>query len=377
MPSRRASASARVTCAGSSASTSARRPSPWRPPGGCTSRGSLIDETRLPLAEVAAGAGFASVRRFNDAIRRTFRKPPRVLRAEASKGRGERPEAGTLTLALPLHLPYDWDALLAFLAPRAIPGVEVVERGRYLRTLPGGWLSVERASERALALSVHGVQPADLIGVAAQAARLFDTSADPARIAAHLAKDARLARLIKARPGLRVPGAWDGFELSVRAVLGQQVTVRGATTLAGRLVAQYGKAARGAPDARLTHEFPAPDVVSDADLSRVGLPAARAATLRELASGVVSGAVSFDGARGLDEAVASLTMLPGIGPWTAHYVAMRAMGEPDAFPSSDLGLRRACGGETARALEARAEAWRPFRAYAAMHLWMSDSEHET
>jgi AraC family transcriptional regulator of adaptative response / DNA-3-methyladenine glycosylase II len=239
-----------------------------------------------------------------------------------------------------------------------------------------------------LRLTVHASAPADLYALVERARALFDLGADPEVIAAHLARDPELARAVGAHPGLRVPGAWDPFELAVRAILGQQVTVAGATTLAGRLVRAFGEPVgrRGLEDPRggLTHFFPKPRVLARADLTSIGLPKVRAAALSVLARKLDSGELVLDSAAGLDVIVQRLTALPGVGPWTAHYVAMRALGEPDAFPSSDLGLRRAVSRRrsarngkrgdprasvTPAQLEARAEAWRPWRAYAAMHLW--------
>jgi 3-methyladenine DNA glycosylase/8-oxoguanine DNA glycosylase len=210
---------------------------------------------------------------------------------------------------------------------------------------------------------------------------LFDLGDDPDAIARHLGRDVRLRRSVGSRPGLRVPGAWDPFELAVRAILGQQVSVAGATTLAGKLARAHGESlvTRGYadPHGRLTHLFPTPGALAQAKLA--GLPRARVQALGTLAREVHSGTLQLDSGRDLDASVARLTALPGIGPWTAHYVAMRALREPDAFPSGDLVLRRAlrpgaCA--TTRELEARAEAWRPFRAYAAMHLWASSSHQE-
>ncbi len=204
--------------------------------------------------------------------------------------------------------------------------------------------------------------------------RLFDLDADPLRIATDLGRDPDLARLVAARPGVRVPGAWDPFELAVRAVLGQQVSVKGATTLAGRLVQTFGKPVETTGSQGLTHRFPRADELADADLSGIGLPRARAATVRALAGAVASGELSLEGPGSLD-AMEELRSIEGVGDWTAQYVAMRALNEPDAFPAGDLGLRRAVSHVdrivTAAALARRAEAWRPWRAYAAMWLWTS------
>jgi AraC family transcriptional regulator of adaptative response / DNA-3-methyladenine glycosylase II len=288
--------------------------------------------------------------------------------------------------------------LIGFLGARAIPGVELVEPRRYRRTveLDGvrGTLEVQPLDgEPALALALR-LPAAFRARVVARVRRLFDLDADPREIGRVLGADRQLASLVRARPGLRVPGAWDGFELAVRAILGQQVTVRGATTLAGRLVAAHGQPLDGtgglspplvtdalAPPlgtdglspplgtGGLTHLFPTAARLKDADLTALGLVAARARAIAGLAAAVDGGALALD-AGPLEQAVARLVALSGIGPWTAHYIAMRALGQPDAFPSGDLGLRRALG-LSERALERRAEAWRPWRAYAAMHLWAS------
>jgi AraC family transcriptional regulator of adaptative response / DNA-3-methyladenine glycosylase II len=202
--------------------------------------------------------------------------------------------------------------------------------------------------------------------------RMFGLDADPHRIGSHLRQSPRLAAMVDALPGLRVPGAWDAFELAVRAVLGQQVTVRAATTLAGRLVQAYGAPVEGL-GVGLSHLFPPPATLAEADVAALGMPRTRAATIRALAAAVSRGELVLDAAGGLNHAVARLCAIPGVGPWTAHYIAMRAFGEPDAFPATDLGLRRALAGGRgplhATELLRLAEAWRPWRAYAAMYLW--------
>src|SRR5438874_550871 len=299
--------------------------------------------------------------------------------AAALPGRGRRlPEGakgtmygGAMTVRLAFRPPLDWSGLLGFLAPRATPGVEAVAAGVYRRTIglgdAAGTIEV-RAAAGEPHLVMRG-RRARLPEVVERARRLFDLDADPVRIAGHLSRSRVLAPLVARRPGLRVPGAWDGFELAVRAVLGQQVTVRGATTLAGRLVRAFGTAV--ADDGGLTHLFPPPDALVDADVASIGLPRTRAATIRALATAVAQGVLPLDVSSGLDDAVARLTAVPGIGPWTAHYIAMRALAERDAFPAGDLGLRRAPrGGRTAP------RAWPPWRAYAAVHLWTSLSEKE-
>ncbi len=336
----------------------------------------LIDETALPITQVAFAAGFGSIRRFNATFQALYGRSPRELRRIGPQAR----EAGApheYRFRLAFRPPHDWQALLAFLAPRATPGIEAVSGNCYRRTISvdgeSGFLEACPVKGMpCLELRVHFPDPRALLQILERARRMFDLGADPAEIARHLQHDRLLARAVARRPGLRVPGAWDGFELAVRAVLGQQVTVKGASTLAGRLAEEFGE--------RTEHGliFPSPVVLAEADYRRIGLTQARAQTLRELARAVCRGVISFEGARGLDSFVEEFSAIPGIGAWTAQYVAMRALGEPDAFPASDLGLLRAFTGSeervTAKALEKRAEAWRPWRAYAAMHLWMESAD---
>jgi len=363
----------------------------------------LIDQTGLSFAEIAHSAGFGSIRQFNHALKETFRETPTQMRGRRGKVRSAAANSAgeaAILVKLPYRPPLAWTAMLDFLAHRAIPGVESVEGGRYRRTVEvdgaGGVIEVSAPADAAPRIGTTGAARElarraaaphhsphllmrvelphcpNLIGVVERARRIFDLGADPVGIAAHLRRDPRLAPLLAATPGLRVPGAWDPFELSVRAVLGQQVTVQGATTLAGRLVRELGKPL-DAPSGDLTHLFPKAQVVAEADLSRVGLTRARAAALRSLAKAVADGQLRFDAALGLDDAVTRLCAIPGLGPWTAHYIAMRALAEPDAFPEADLGLRRALGSADALASVAQvrehAEAWRPWRAYAAISLW--------
>jgi AraC family transcriptional regulator of adaptative response / DNA-3-methyladenine glycosylase II len=319
----------------------------------------LLERSAMPLAEVAFAAGFGSVRRFNSDVKRAFGATPRELR-----GRRPAPGGGALTLWLPVKPPYAWDELLSFLAARAIPGVEHVEDGVYRRSAGGGVVEV-RPGPRRLELTFPASSAAAARDTATRARRLFDTGADPAAIGKTLARDPALAAAVKARPGLRVPGAWDGFEIAVRAVLGQQVSVARASALAGKLVAAWG-APLAAPAGPVTHAFPSPRAIAEAggdELARVlGMPRARGRALAAIAAAVEEGTISLD-APDRERLVA----LPGVGPWTAEYLALR-LGEPDAFPAGDLGLRRALS-LTERELAARAEAWRPFRGYAALHLW--------
>ncbi len=350
----------------------------------------LIDATDLPFDAIAQAAGFGSVRRFNQVLRGVYGRTPRELRRRrrGASAFAERPGGG-LRLRLYYRTPYDAGALLGYLAPRAVPGVEVVDaaRGTYRRAfrLAGleswnaGTVSVETGGDGYLAAEVRHADARVLLDVAARLRRLFDLDADPLWLGRHLAGVPLPAARTEALSGIRVPGAWDGFELAVRAVLGQQVTVKGATTLAGRLVGELGEAL---PDhlrgSGLVRSFPSPGAVAGFDLCSIGVPAGRATALRRLAEAVSAGELDLDAAADPEAAKARLTAIPGIGSWTAEYIAMRALRDPDAFPAGDLHLRKAVGcGEAvnARELRAMAEAWRPWRAYAAMLLWQDGSAH--
>jgi AraC family transcriptional regulator of adaptative response / DNA-3-methyladenine glycosylase II len=335
----------------------------------------LLDETDLRMTDVALSAGFRGVRQFNEAMRVAFKASPRELRA---RRRANREDPAGLAIRLSYRPPLDWSALLGFFALRATPGVEVVDELGYRRTLRAGaavgTLSVRPDPESDCARLLLRLPALDgLQAVVARVRRLFDLDADPMRIGSQLGRSPALAKRVRAHPGLRIPGAWDPFELAVRAVLGQQVSVRGATTLASRLVARFGEALPAPAEPGLTHLFPEPAALADADVAAIGLPRARAASIRQLARAVAQGRLALDGGLELGELVARLCEIPGVGAWTAHYVAMRACGETDAFPAGDLGLRRAFGNgrgpASERALLAASEAWRPWRAYAALHLW--------
>lgn len=295
-------------------------------------------------------------------------------------------------MRLPYRPPLDWGSLLGFLGPRATPGIEWVRDGRYGRTFSAngqpGVLEVWHsegttaigAGIEAVVLQADQTQQDESTEVTARLRRLFDLDTDPAPIAARLSGDPLLRPAVAARPGLRVPGAWDGFELAVRAILGQQVSVAAATTLAGRLVRAYGEPLpapltgwQGPEDLRL---FPQPDVLAHADLRDLGLPRARAAAVSRLAAAVAADCTLLKPEQDPNTATQRLMALPGIGPWTAQYIAMRWFRDADAFPASDLGLRKSAGGPgsgmpTEAQLSKHSEAWRPFRAYAAMHLWTS------
>lgn len=336
----------------------------------------LVSETTLPLTDIALAAGFGSIRRFNSTFRKIYARPPRELRR--MDGAGEAGGGAALTLKLPFRPPYAWPQLIGFLQTRAIPGVESVSGDRYRRTIrfnkQTGTLEVGAGqSGPHLDVSVTLADTGNLQAVIERSRRLFDLDADSDAINAHLRDDPLLAKSIKARPGLRIPGAWDGFEFAVRAVLGQQISVAAARTFAGRLAAAYGNVLKKPLGPELTHLFPTPEALARADLSTIGLTGRRIETLRGLSHAFASGDLGLDAASGLEDIEARLTALPGIGPWTAGYIAMRAFGEPDAFPTGDLGLLNAVKamGEdmSARELDKRAENWRPWRAYGAMHLW--------
>ncbi len=285
----------------------------------------------------------------------------------------------TRLLELRVRTPFDGEGVFGFFAGRGVAGVEVADGDSYERAFTqagrAGTLRVAlRPRGRSHSLSLEfplWAKPDDLT---ARVSRLFDLAASPDAIAKVLGADPLLAPLVARRPGLRVPGAWDLFEVAVRAVLGQQISVAGARTLAGRLVALCGpplpkKLVRPG----LTHVFPSPGAVAEADVARVGLPRARAAALKAFARAVADGSFVLAAPRGLDDFEERLTALPGFGPWTAHVVALRAFGEGDAFPEGDLGLVKALGraGVTKNRIAARAERWRPYRAYATLHLWAS------
>jgi AraC family transcriptional regulator, regulatory protein of adaptative response / DNA-3-methyladenine glycosylase II len=337
----------------------------------------LIDETSLPMTQVAIASGFGCVRRFNAHIRQIYSRTPTQIRRLARQKFIQ--QENQYLFRLRFRPPYHWQGMLAFLAARATPGVEVVEAGCYRRSIStngsDGYLEVSLDQENSgLLARVQFGDPRSLSFIVERIRSMFDLNADWPTIVKGLKTDSLLTERLKASPGLRIPGCWDGFELATRAILGQQVTVKGATTLAGRIAKSFGREFSPAPG--LTHLFPSPELLADADLSKIGLPKARAETIRSLARAICDGQLQLHGIAA-SEAVVRLREIPGIGKWTAEYIAMRALGEPDAFPSGDIALLRTSGLETFRDLEKRSEAWRPWRAYAAMYLWNIASDPQS
>ncbi|HEU0230329.1 MAG TPA: AlkA N-terminal domain-containing protein, partial [Burkholderiaceae bacterium] len=305
----------------------------------------LIQETRLPMTEIAFAAGFGSIRRFNETFLALYGRAAGDLRGT------RQPDVpvgskGEITLLLRYSPPYDWPAVLEFLRQRAIPGVEEVRENLYRRSIQldgaQGVVIVRPGTADALRVTVRFPKLATLPAIIARIRRVFDLATDPAPIMAHLAGDPILAPVVRARPGLRVPGAWDGFELAMRAVLGQQITVVAAVRLAGKLVAAYGEPL-SEPDGALTHAFPQPSALVSVDLAALGMPRSRAAYLSAVAAAVVTDPGLFDATQSLDDAVQKLKGIRGVGEWTAQYIALRQLREPDAFPAADVGLMRAMG----------------------------------
>lgn len=314
----------------------------------------LIDETPLPMTQIAMAAGFGSLRRFNATFRKLYGRTPTQLRRA---GPPKLDEPGSYRFRLGYRPPFDWDSLISFLGSRAIPGVETVTPQEYRRTIfienRAGEIAVTRAEKNYLSLHIRYPDPAPLFRIVERVRKIFDLGADPSEIGAQFRRDARIGPMVRVWPGLRVPGCWDGFELTVRAILGQQVSVKGASTVAGRVAAEFGsKAGHGTL-------FPKAAALAEADLGRVGVTRQRADSIRGVAKLAARGEIAFDGSLDPGEFEERITRVPGIGPWTAQYVAMR-LGEPDAFPAGDLYLRGVAG---------ESEAWRPWRAYAAMYIW--------
>lgn len=335
----------------------------------------LIDGSSLPMTEIALAAGYGSLRRFNDALRNAYGRSPRALRMQCEQDTS----AGEVNLTLAYRPPYDWPRLGTFLRLRAIAGVETFDENGYARMIQtdDGHASIRvrpLPGRNALELRVRGAPPTALFRIAATVRRVFDLAADPDQIARDLGADPHLRALVGQRPGLRIPGAWDPFECAVRAILGQQVSVPAARTLASRLVERLGRSVSGVQG--LIHLFPTPQALATGNLDGLGITRARVTALKALAAAVTEGRLVFD--RSPAQVTENLKALPGFGEWTTQYIALRALGEPDALPGADLVLRRmASGGHgpmSTKEMERRAERWRPWRSYAVIHLWCAASE---
>jgi AraC family transcriptional regulator of adaptative response / DNA-3-methyladenine glycosylase II len=345
----------------------------------------LIQDTRIPMTQIAFASGFRSVRRFNETVRDLFGRPPTSLRRSRAHASVSERALG-LTLRLGHARPYAWDQMLSFLAMRAIPGVEAVIGDTYARSVSiddavgdQGIIIVAPGRAGELTLRLHGTRSAALSLVISRVRGMFDLATDSCVIDAHLNADPLLAPLVAARPGLRVPGAWAGFELAVRAILGQQITVRAARALAATLVGAVGQPLDSTLSGLypgVTHAFPTAASIAGADLTVLGMPRSRVDALRSLARIAHRSPDVLEPRGSLQESIQTLTSLDGIGDWTAQYIAMRALREPDAFPATDVALLRAIRSITGRhvspaQLLERAERWRPWRAYGALHLWAS------
>ena len=333
----------------------------------------LLDETDLNMTEIALSSGYKSVRRFNDHIKQVYGRPPSALRRRAGTPTGK----GAFSLKLGYRQPFDFKSVLAFLAFRAIPGVESVTDSTYSRSIALDG----RVSQ--LVVREHPKEPALLISVAAEDARhlfqisnrvknLFDVNADPAEVNGVLSRDSALATLVRQQPGQRLPGCWSPFEIAVRAIVGQQVSVKGATTVMGRIAAQYGD------DSPQGLCFPRAEALALLDTTTLSMPRKRAQAIKDMSAAVAAGDIRFDADVSTENLVEQLTAIKGIGPWTAQYISMRALNDPDAFLDGDLVLLRVAKdylgiGSRAELLD-RAEQWRPWRAYAGMHLWRAAAQ---
>jgi AraC family transcriptional regulator, regulatory protein of adaptative response / DNA-3-methyladenine glycosylase II len=336
----------------------------------------LLDDTDLSVTEIAFASGFGSVRQLNRTCQEIFRASPRELRAR--RRRSDRLVAdGGLPLRIGFDGPLEWEAMLAYFAARAIPGVEHVGGGCYRRTVvigeDPGVLELSRGGPDHLLLRAHLPHWQGLIHIVQRARRIFSLDAPVREANRLLGADPMMGPLVSARPGLRVPGTWDPYETAIRAIVGQQITVAGATTLMGRIVARLGEPVPGLDQLGVTHTFPPAEVLASEDLSGLGLTQARESAIRSFACAVAAGEVALDSSRPLDQLIDALVAIPGIGPWTAHYVALR-LGERDAFPADDVGLRRglrAVDPGCSEPLGRLAERWSPWRATAAVQLWFA------
>lgn len=336
----------------------------------------LIDETQLPMAQVCFAAGFSSVRRFNAVFNEVYGRAPLALRKQGKLSTNAAPMG--VQLRLSYRPPFDWKAMLEYLAYRAIPGVEVVSEDSYRRTImmngEQGSIEVRFLEDcNALLLRINVEQTRNLSQIVERVRVMFDLKAVSAQIESALSQDPLLAPLLARHSGIRVPVAWDGFEVAVRAILGQQVSVKGATTLVSRLARACGTEYGAAEVNGLDRVFPTASQLVEANLDGMGITTRRIAAIKALAIAVRDGELRFDGSMATDDFVARITQIPGIGPWTAQYIALRALNDPDAFPDADLILLRASAAPgtvlSPRQLQERSQSWRPWRAYAVMLLW--------
>ncbi|MFL6105831.1 MAG: AlkA N-terminal domain-containing protein [Marmoricola sp.] len=339
----------------------------------------LIETSELSFADIAFASGFASIRQFNDTVREVYATTPTDLRGR----RGSRTTTGTISTRIGVREPFDGAALLGFLAVRAVPGVEATGDGWYERSLdlPHGAgvvrVQLENRPERYVPCSFSLADARDLAPALERTRRLLDADCDPIAVDDQLAGDRFLAPLVRCRPGLRVPGHVDGTELTARAILGQQVSVAGARTLAGRLVASHGRALELDGDHEVTHLFPTAEVLAEVEPESIAMPRARGRALAACAAAIRDGEVQLDRSADRGETRAALLALPGVGPWTADYIAFRVLGDPDVFLPTDLGVKNAAEALGIDDLAVRSESWRPWRSYALIHLWTALSDQQT
>ncbi|MFL6158323.1 MAG: AlkA N-terminal domain-containing protein [Marmoricola sp.] len=339
----------------------------------------LIETSELSFADIAFASGFASIRQFNDTVREVYATTPTDLRGR----RGSRTTTGTISTRIGVREPFDGAALLGFLAVRAVPGVEATGDGWYERSLdlPHGAgvvrVQLENRPERYVPCSFSLADARDLAPALERTRRLLDADCDPIAVDDQLAGDRFLAPLVRGRPGLRVPGHVDGTELTARAILGQQVSIAGARTLAGRLVASHGRALELDGDHEVTHLFPTAEVLAEVEPESIAMPRARGRALAACAAAIRDGEVQLDRSADRGETRAALLALPGVGPWTADYIAFRVLGDPDVFLPTDLGVKNAAEALGIDDLAVRSESWRPWRSYALIHLWTALSDQQT
>lgn len=335
----------------------------------------LIETTAMKMADIAFAAGFASIRQFNDTIREVFASAPRDLRKARAEEISSVP--ASISLRLPYRTPFAGGHVLRFLGERAVSGLETWDGITYRRSLrlpTGEGIAALSLGDEHVRCDLAMTDLRDLTAAVQRCRSLLDLDADPVAIAGVLRADPALKTVVRKRPGLRVPGSVDGTEIAVRSILGQQVSVKGARTLAGRLVAAYGSTL-AKPDGEITHSFPTAADLAEASLEEVGMPDARRITLRTVAASLADGTVVLDAGADREATRAALLAIPGIGPWTTSYLQMRALRDPDAFLATDLGVvkgARRLGIEGP--LEETSERWRPWRAYAVQHLWESLSD---